>query len=97
MGCEVSLRWAPTFRVGHADAQCGIMTFRVTGRVRMPQGETVTAARRVIGPSREMCGACEWFQSSVSRCCHPRNGCPRGGHRIRPWEHPQECPVSRRA
>lgn len=70
------------------------MTFRVTGRIRRPQGVTVTEARRIVGPSREMCGACEWFQPEVARCCHPHNGCPRGAHRIRPWEHPKECPVS---
>ena len=70
------------------------MTFRVTGRVRQPQGVTVTQARRIIGPSREMCGACEWLQLEVARCCHPHNGCPRGAHRIRPWEHPKGCPAT---
>lgn len=69
------------------------MTFRVTGRVRMPKGEKITR-RTIIGPSRDMCAACEWFQVGVDRCCHPRNGCPRGAHRIRPWEHPRECPAN---
>lgn len=69
------------------------MTFRITGRVRKPHGVTVTESRRIVGPSREMCAACEWFQAEVARCCHPHNGCPRGAHRIRPWTHPKACPV----
>lgn len=71
------------------------MTFRVTGRVRMPVGTKVERKTVVIGPSQAMCEACEWFQRSVSRCVHPRNGCTSGGHRIMPWTHPRSCPVSR--
>jgi hypothetical protein len=69
------------------------MTFRITGRVRQPSTVTTTA-RIIVGPSQAMCEACEWFQARASRCCHPRNGCTRGEHRIRPWTHPKVCPVS---
>lgn len=66
------------------------MTFRVTYRT-LPRPNVPRFVSR-WSPTPEGCAACEWFQSSVSRCVHPKNGCTRGAHRIKPWEHPFACP-----
>ena len=42
----------------------------------MPKGQTVTATRRVIGPSREMCAGCEWMQSEVVQVLPPAQRVP---------------------
>lgn len=74
------------------------MTFRVTHRLPLPPVARPIAAP-VLLPIEAECRACEWFQASVSRCVHPRNGCPRGEHRMFPWQgrpttfgFPAKCP-----
>jgi hypothetical protein len=69
------------------------MTFRIDGMTI--RGRVETRQRGMIPiPQQSLCESCEWFQSAVSRCVHPRHGCTSGGHRIRPWEHVRACPVS---
>lgn len=68
------------------------MTFRVTAQALRQQ---VTQSRTLVAiPTEDGCRACEWYQSSVSRCVHPMHGCTSGGHRIDPWRWMRPCPVS---
>jgi len=70
------------------------MTLKATRRVALRgQGriETTRTVYRVPLPTAEGCRACPWL-GAMDRCCHPGHGCPRGAHRIRPWEHPVPCP-----
>lgn len=67
-----------------------VLGFRVTHRTIAPPPRP--QYRSAWSPTPEGCAACEWFQKAVSRCVHPRNGCPRGEHRREPWLHPFACP-----
>lgn len=71
-------------------------TFRVTARVRRSGGQP--AAPKPVqrgGGDRAVCESCEWFQSSVDRCVHPKAGCFRSPARRQPWSNLRRCPESR--
>lgn len=71
------------------------MTFRVTGRVRMPVGRKVERKAVVIGPTEQLCRGCEYYDAARVHCFHPTNGKPCNPARRSPWTHPKACPVSR--
>ena len=72
------------------------MRFPVTHRLPIGGANAAPSpVRRPYGPVESDCAACEWFQPSVFRCAHPRNGCPRGEHRREPWLRAVVCPVIR--
>lgn len=48
----------------------------------------------VVAAREESCRGCDWFQSSVERCCFPGFICPRSVTRERPWERLAACPAA---
>ena len=72
------------------------MLFRSTRTAHLRAFKPTRTEKRTIIriPTVETCRGCEWL-GAMDRCCHPRHGCPRGAHRLRPWEHLVACPVTR--